>query len=221
MRMRTKSDLAVAGGDEAGDPEEGAFGFGVGQVGDAEAGGFGVGAGGVHGVVDGAVAVEDLEDLRVGDAVEAAVGEDGADGFAVGSGAALEGVDDGEGGLAFAEVGGYGLAEDLFGGGEVEDVVDDLEGEAEVAAVFAELGFDLVGVAEVVLGVMAAPSCMETLKRQAVLRKMRSKYSSSLMRWPSFCIWRSSPSTICWVSEMSRSRTRKLRSSRAVEKDCM
>ena len=33
---------------------------------------------------------------------------------------------------------------------------------------------------------MAAPSCMETLKRQAVLRKMRSKYSSSLMRWPSF-----------------------------------
>ena len=62
---------------------------------------------------------------------------------------------------------------------------------------------------------MAAPSCMETLKRQAVLRKMRSKYSSSLMRWPSFCIWSSSPSTICWVSEMSRSRTRKLRSSRA------
>ena len=69
-----------------------------------EAGGFGVGAGGVHGVVDGAVAVKDLEDLWVGDAVEAAVGEDGADGFAVGSRAAFEGVDDGEGGLAFAEV---------------------------------------------------------------------------------------------------------------------
>ena len=34
---------------------------------------------------------------------------------------------------------GDGLAEDVFGGGEVEDVVDDLEGEAEVAAVFAEL----------------------------------------------------------------------------------
>src|SRR6202012_90837 len=37
-----------------------------------------------------------------------------------------------------------GLAEDVFGGGEVEDVVDDLEGEAEVAAVFAELRFHLV-----------------------------------------------------------------------------
>src|ERR1019366_9529381 len=33
---------------------------------------------------------------------------------------------------------------------------------------------------------MAPPSCMETEKRHAVLRKMRSKYSSSLMRWPSF-----------------------------------
>ena len=136
-RWNRLADLAVAGGDEAGDPEEGALGVGVGQVGDGEAGGFGVGAGGVHGVGDGAVAVEDLEDLRVGDAVEAAVGEDGADGFAVGSGAALEGVDDGERGLAFAEVAGDGLAEDVFGGGEVEDVVDDLEGEAEVAAVLA------------------------------------------------------------------------------------
>ena len=135
--------LAVAGGDEAGDPEEGALGFGVGEVGDGEAGGFGVGAGRVHGVVEGAVALQDLDDLGVGDAVEAAVGEDGADGFAVGAGAALEGVNDGQGGFAFAEVAGDGFAEDFFGGGEVEDVVDDLEGEAEVAAVFAELRFDL------------------------------------------------------------------------------
>jgi len=112
------------------------------------AGGFGVGAGGVHGVVDGGVALEDLDDLGMGDAVEAAVGEDGADGFAVGTGASLEGVDDGEGGFTFAEVAGYGLAEDVFGGGEVEDVVDDLEGQAKVAAVFAKLDFDLGGVAE-------------------------------------------------------------------------
>ena len=68
------------------------------------AGGLGVGAGGVHGVLDGAVAVEDLEDLRVGDVGEAAVVEDGADSLAVGSGAALERVDDGERGFAFAEV---------------------------------------------------------------------------------------------------------------------
>ena len=35
--------------------------------------------------------MENLEDVIVGDAGEAAVGEDGADGLAVGAGAALEG----------------------------------------------------------------------------------------------------------------------------------
>ena len=83
------------------------------------------------------MALKDFEDLRVGDAVEATISEDGTDGFSIGAGAALESVDDGKGGFAFAEVAGYRLAEDIFGGGEVEDVVDDLEGQAEVAAVFA------------------------------------------------------------------------------------
>jgi len=178
--------LSISGGDEAGDPEEGAFVVGVGEFGDGLAGGFGVGAGGVHGVGEGAVAVEDFEDVGVGDVGEAAVGEDGADGFAVGTRPAFEGVDDGQRGLAFAEVGGGGFAEDVVLGGEVEDVVDDLEGEAEVAAVLAE-----------------------------------GLYSSSLMRRPSFSICRSSPSTICCVSEMRRSRMRKLRSASAVWKDCM
>ena len=89
--------------------------------------------------------VEDLENFRVGDAVEAAVCEDGANGLAIGAGAALERMDDGEGGFAFAEVGGDGFAEDIFGGGEVEDVIDDLEGEAEVAAVLAHAEFDAGG----------------------------------------------------------------------------
>src|SRR6185312_2720715 len=50
---------------------------------------------------------------------------------------------------------------------------------------------------------------------------MRSKYSSSLIRCPSFSICSNSPSTICWVSEMSRSSTWKLRSSSAVENACI
>jgi|GEM_PF-4980943 len=58
--------------------------------------------------------------------------------LAVSAGAALQRVDDGQSRLAFAQVGGGGLAEDLVVGGEVEDVVDDLKGEAEVAAVLAE-----------------------------------------------------------------------------------
>ena len=84
------------------------------------------------------MAVEDLEDVRVGDAGEAAVGEHGADGFAVGAGAAFERVNDGQRCFAFAQVAGGGLAEDVVVGGEVEDVIDDLEGEAEVAAILAE-----------------------------------------------------------------------------------
>jgi len=63
-------------------------------------------------------AVEDFEDLRVGDLSKAAVGEDRADGFAVGSGAALEGVDDGEGGLPSRRSLATGLPRTSSGGGE-------------------------------------------------------------------------------------------------------
>jgi len=48
LRLDGFVKLTVAGGDEGGDPEEGAFGLGVGEVGDGLAGGFGVGVGGVH-----------------------------------------------------------------------------------------------------------------------------------------------------------------------------
>ena len=46
--------------------------------------------------------MQDGEDFSMGDALEAAVGEDRADGFAVGAGAAFEGVNDGESGFSFA-----------------------------------------------------------------------------------------------------------------------
>jgi len=102
--MNTQLSLAVAAGDEAGDPEQGALEVGVGEFGDGLAGGFGVGAGGVHGVGEGLVALENFEDVGVGYAGEAAVGEDGADGFAVGAGATFQGMDYGQRGFAFAEV---------------------------------------------------------------------------------------------------------------------
>jgi hypothetical protein len=50
------------------------------------------------------MAVENLEDIGVSDAGEAAVGKHGANGFAVGACAAFEGMDDGERGLAFAQI---------------------------------------------------------------------------------------------------------------------
>ncbi len=83
-----------------------------------------------------------LDNLSVGDAVEAAIGQDGADGFAIRTGSAFKRVDNSEGGLALAEVAGDGLAEDVFDGGEIEDIIDDLEGETKIAAVLAHLGFN-------------------------------------------------------------------------------
>ena len=44
-----------------------------------------------------------------------------------------------KGGLAFAQIAGHGLAQNFFGGGEVEHVVDDLESQADGAAVGGEL----------------------------------------------------------------------------------
>src|SRR5258707_1052450 len=50
---------------------------------------------------------------------------------------------------------------------------------------------------------------------------MRSKCSSMEMQRPSFSICSSSPSTICWVSSVSTSRMRKLRSCTAILNACM
>ena len=121
--MRGAGSLAVARGNEAGDPQQRALGFARRQVGDAHAGGFGVGTCRVHGVVQRAVTVQDFKNLDMRDALKAAVREYRADGFAVCAGAAFERVDDGERGLAFAEVAGDGFAEDVFSCSKVEDVV--------------------------------------------------------------------------------------------------
>ena len=88
------------------------------------------------------MALEDFQDLGMRDGGEAALVENGANGFAVSTRPALEGVDDGQRGFALAQIAGDGFAEDAFRSGEVEDVVDDLEGEAEIAAILAELRLD-------------------------------------------------------------------------------
>ncbi len=131
--------LLFAGDDEAGEPEQGAFEIVVGEaveLGDGvggELGRFLVGGG------NGLVAGEDGEDVRVGDAVEGALLKDGLDAGALLRGAVLKGVDDGESGFAFAQVAGDRLAEDHFRGGKVQNIIGDLEGHADGAAVFAKL----------------------------------------------------------------------------------
>ena len=65
--------------------------------------------------------------------------------LALGGRAVFERMNDGHGRLAFAQVARHRLAKDAFGSGEVENVVNDLEGHAEVAAVLAEARFLVAG----------------------------------------------------------------------------
>src|SRR5579859_3000261 len=53
-------------------------------------------------------------------------------------GTTLQGMDDRHGHLPLAQVAGYGLAENFFGGGEVQDIIHDLEGHAQAASEFPD-----------------------------------------------------------------------------------
>jgi hypothetical protein len=75
---------------------------------------------------------------------KAAIFEHALDDFAVGGRAVLEEWMT-AGWLAFAQVAGDGLAQHFFGRGQVEHVVDDLEGQADGAAVAARLRLFLLG----------------------------------------------------------------------------
>ena len=90
------------------------------------------------------MAVEDRENFGVRDTRKRPIGKHRADGFAIRASAAFERVDDGERRLALAQIGGNGLAQHILKRGQVEHVVDDLEGEAEVATILAERLLSLV-----------------------------------------------------------------------------
>ena len=111
----------------------------------------------------------------------------------------------------------YRLSENFFGRRQVEHVVDDLERHAEVRG-------------RTYRGFLPAPGSPRQEFRPAACRPRtgtpscdRSGQNARLneMSFPSFSIWSSSPSTICWVSSISVSRTRKLRSCTAILNACM
>ena len=130
--------LFFAGDDELGEPEESSLEVVVGEILELGYGMIGEADRFLIGGIDGFVAGEDGENVLMGDAVEGALLKDGLDFCALLGGAALKGVDDGERGLAFAKVAGDGLAEDNLGGGEVENVIGDLEGHADGSSVLAQ-----------------------------------------------------------------------------------
>jgi hypothetical protein len=90
--------------------------------------------------------------------------------------AALQQVDDRQRDLAFAQVAADGLAERAFVGRVVEQVVDHLERDAQVEAELAERGLLLL-----VMPPSTPPICAQPPNRYAVLRRMISKCSSSVM----------------------------------------
>ena len=108
--------------------------------------------------------------LLAADVLKAAIVEHPLDRLPLAGGAVIDGVDDGERGLAFAQIAGDRLAQDLFGRGQIENVIDNLEGEADRAAI----GCKVVLPAASVAPASTAPRRMETENRQAVLRKIRS-----------------------------------------------
>ena len=91
--------------------------------------------------------------------------------------AALQQVDDRQRDLAFAQVAADRLAERDLVAGEVEQVVDELERDAEVEAVLAQR----VAAAPCVTSPSMPPICAQPPNRYAVLRRMISKCSSSVM----------------------------------------
>src|SRR5580704_18021842 len=94
------------------------------------------------------MAVQNLKNLRVGDAVEVAVSQHGAYRLAISSGPALERMDHGQRGLTFAQVARHRLAQYVFSGDKVENVIDNLKGEPKIAAVVAKLRLELFRIAE-------------------------------------------------------------------------
>src|SRR6185437_3867430 len=82
--------------------------------------------------------MQDFENLLMRYGCEPALRKNCADCLAIRPGAPFQRMDDGKRGLALAEVGGRGLAKPVFIGSQVQDVVDDLKREAEVASIFAQ-----------------------------------------------------------------------------------
>ena len=93
-------------------------------------------------------------------------------------------VDDRQRDLAFAQVAADRLAERLGVAGEVEQVVDQLERDAEVEAVLAQR----LSAARASTSPSMPPICAQPPNRYAVLRRMMSKCSSSVMSTSPFLV---------------------------------
>src|ERR1017187_4905215 len=119
-------------------PQQCALDLRVGEDANGIAGRFRV-AGSLFGcVVERVVAVQNGQDVGMGDAIEGAIAQDGFDLVTLRGSAAIESMNHGHGRLAFAQIAGHRLAQHTFGSGEIEYIVHDLERHSQIASVLSQ-----------------------------------------------------------------------------------
>ncbi len=133
--------LLIACYNEIGNPEQCALEIRVGQGSKGLARLRCVAIRGGHRVFDGTVAVKDFTNLLAAYILKAAIVEDALNCLTLTRRAMIEGVNDGEGGFAFAQIAGDGLAEYFFSRCEVQHIVDNLERKTDRTSVCCELFF--------------------------------------------------------------------------------
>src|ERR1035438_8182745 len=84
------------------------------------------------------MAIEDGDDVRWSNSVEAAIAQHRVNRYLLGWSAMLKRVQNGHRGFAFAQIAGDRLAQRFFRGRKVEHVVNDLKSHAKIAAIFGE-----------------------------------------------------------------------------------
>ena len=114
--------------------------------------------------------MQDLLNLLSSSAEKTAIFQDAPNHHTIVCGTMSQRMDDGQCGFTFAKITGHGFSQNFFRRGQIENIIDNLESEADGPGhSWPELlpgrGLPPASV---------APSFIETEKRQAVLRKMRS-----------------------------------------------
>src|SRR5579864_5786519 len=90
------------------------------------------------GLFNAAMPVEDLQNFRKGNLIVVAIGKNSLDAFALFRVGGLQGIDERQGYLSFAQVVADGLTENLLPRRKVENIVDQLERDPQVPGIFAE-----------------------------------------------------------------------------------
>src|ERR1700676_3151393 len=86
--------------------------------------------------------VKDVENFAEGDLIVIAIRQNCLHQFALLGVGNLESVDQGQCDFTFPQIVAYRFAKNFFAGGEIQNIVDQLEGDPQVPGIIGQLGFD-------------------------------------------------------------------------------